>query len=256
VPTTALLRCVIPPPISTPERPTLLELEAEQTACTLSTSEGHRAAATLYLAKTTQGELVGSNKLEPTDSRVGWAWDAKVKTPYPAMLRDRDGQVELVIPFDGSDQTLDRRYTGSLVRWGDDPEMNRYDYELPSQYWFADAKSFVSLNGIRSHTLEPIAGGPSIFKQCRLGIDYAVFGGQPGVDYSAVNGLMTRGEGLGRWFGHRSVQDNLHDPHRSGDEFTLTVTSPRTQRIDAGLNLSIVAGADWRLPGEAGVKGQ
>lgn len=196
---------------------------------------------------------MNGNQLEPTDSRVGWAWDAKVATPYPAMLRDREGQVELVIPYDSSDEALNRRYTGSMVRWGDDPEMNWFDYELPSQFWFADAKGFVSLNGVRSHTLESIAGGPTIFNQCRIGVDYAVFGGQPGVDYSAVNGLMTRVEGLGRWFGHRSVRDNLHDRGRSGDEFSLTVTSPRTQRLDAGLNLSIVAGADWRLPGEPGL---
>lgn len=176
-----------------------------------------------------------------------------MKTPYPAMLRDREGQVELVIPYDESDEALDRRYTGALVRWGDDPEMKRFDYELPGQFWFADAKGFVSLNGVRSHMLEPVAGGPTIFKQCRLGIDYAVFGGEPGVDYSAVNGLTTRIEGLGRWFGHRSVRDNLHDRDRPNGEFSLTVASPRTQRIDAGLNLSVVAGADWRLPGEAGL---
>jgi len=196
---------------------------------------------------------MNGNELDSGDSRVGWAWDAKVTTPYPAMLRDRGTQVELVIPYDPSDEILDRRYTGSLVRWGDDPEMNRFDYALPSQFWFMDVRGFVSLNGIRSHTIEPIAGGPTIFKQCRIGVDYAVFGGEPGVDYSAVNGLTTRVEGLGRWFGHRSVRDNLNDRARSREEFSLTITSPRTQRLDAGLNLSIVAGADWLLPGEPGL---
>jgi len=123
---------------------------------------------------------MNGNELDSGDSRVGWAWDAKVTTPYPAMLRDRGTQVELVIPYDPSDEILDRRYTGSLVRWGDDPEMNRFDYALPSQFWFMDVRGFVSLNGIRSHTIEPIAGGPTIFKQCRIGVDYAVFGGEPG----------------------------------------------------------------------------
>lgn len=196
---------------------------------------------------------MNGNQLDSADSRVGWAWDAKVTTPYAAMLRDRESQVELVIPYDSSDEVLDRRYTGSMVRWGDDPDMKRFDYELPRQFWFMDARGFVSLNGIRSHALEPIAGGHTIFKQCRIGLDYAVFGGEPGVDYSTVNGLTTRVEGLGRWFGHRSVRDNLHDRARSNQEFSLTVTSPRTQRLDAGLNLSIVAGADWRLPGEPGL---
>lgn len=195
---------------------------------------------------------MGRNQLESAGSRVGWAWDAKQRTPYPAMLRDHANQIELVISYDSSDEVLDRRYTGSMVRWGDDPEMSRFDYELPDQFWFMDTRGFVSLNGIRSRTLESI-GGPTIFNECRIGINYAVFCGEPGVDYSTVNGLMTRVEGLGRWFGHRSVQHNLEDRERSKDEFSLTITSPRTQRLDAGLNLSIVAGADWRLPGEPGL---
>ncbi|UYM07519.1 ApeA N-terminal domain 1-containing protein [Solicola gregarius] len=193
------------------------------------------------------------NDLASGDSRVGWAWDAKLTTPYVAMLRDREHQVELVIPYDPSDEALHRRYAGSMVRWGDDPERSRFDYELPDQFWFMDARGFVSLNGIRAHAVEPIAGGPTIFNQCRVAVDYAVFSGTPGVDYSVVNGLSTRVEGLGQWFGHRSVRDNLLDPERSNEEFSLTITSPRTQRLDAGLNLSIVAGADWRLPGEPGL---
>jgi hypothetical protein len=103
---------------------------------------------------------MGGNQLESLDSRVGWAWDEKVTTPYPAMLRDHRGQVELVIPYDSSDEVLDRRYIGSMVRWGDDPEMKRFDYELPRQFWFMDARGFVSLNGIRVRSLEPIAGRP------------------------------------------------------------------------------------------------
>ena len=195
---------------------------------------------------------MSKNDLESTDSRVGWAWDAKNTELYPAMLRDTANQIELVIPYDSSDEVLDRRYTGSMVIWGDDPEMKRFDYELPSQFWFADARGFVSLNGVRSRTLESM-GGPTNFNECRIGIDYAVFCGEPGIDYSAVNGLTTGIEGLGRWFGHRSVRHNLNDRNRASDEFSLTVTSPRAQRLDAGLNLSIVAGADWRLPGEPGL---
>lgn len=196
---------------------------------------------------------MGANRLDAGDSRVGWSWDAKRTTPYPAMLRNTHNQIELVIPYDPADQELDRRYTGRLVRWGDDPDMTRFDYELPTQFWFSDARGPVSLNGVRSHTLEPIMGTASATKQCRLGIDYAVFGGTPGADHSAVNGLRTRVDGLSRWFGHRSVSDNVHDPTRPATEFSLTITSPRTQRIDAALNLSIVAGADWRLPGEPGL---
>lgn len=63
---------------------------------------------------------MNGNELASADSRVGWAWDAKVTTPYVAMLRDREHQVELVIPYDPSDQVLNRRHTGSMVRWGDD----------------------------------------------------------------------------------------------------------------------------------------
>jgi hypothetical protein len=169
------------------------------------------------------------------------------------MLCDLANQIELVIPYDESDQMLNRRYIGSMVRWGDDPDMDQFDYELPQQFWFMDARGFVSLNGIRSRTVEPTAGGPTVFNQCRIGIDYAVFAGEPGVDHSSVNGLTTRIEGLGRWFGHRSIRDNLHDRRRSTKEFSLTISPPRTQRLDAGLNLSVVAGTDWRLPGEPGL---
>lgn len=199
-----------------------------------------------------RGDTLSRNQLESADSRVGWAWDAKQQAPYPAMLRDLANQIQLVIPYDSSNEALDRRYVGSMVRWADDPDMSRFDYELPEQFWFMDSRGFVSLNGVRSHTVESI-GGPTIYNECRIGIDYAVFCGNPGVDYSAVNGLMTHIEGLGRWFGHRSVRHNLEDQDRSVNEFSLTITSPRTQRLDAGLNLSIVAGADWRLPGEPGL---
>ncbi len=196
---------------------------------------------------------MSGNELRPGDSRVGWAWDNKIREPFPAMLRDVESQIELVIPFDESDDALERRYLGSMVQWGDDPNMERFDYELPSQFWFMDSRGFVSLNGIRSRQVAPTIGGPTIFKQCRLVMDYAVFGGEPGVDYSVVNGLTTRIQGLGQWFGHRSVRNNLRDRSRSKDEFTITVRTPRTQRLDAGLNLSVVAGADWRLPGEPGL---
>jgi hypothetical protein len=51
---------------------------------------------------------VAKNELAPGQSRVGFAWNTKIREPYPAMLRDRDGHIELVIPFDSSIDELER----------------------------------------------------------------------------------------------------------------------------------------------------
>ena len=170
------------------------------------------------------------------------------------MLCDLDHQIELVIPYDSSDKSsCERRYLGSMVHWGDDPDMTRFDYELPRQFWFMDARGFVSLNGIRSRTVEPTRGWP--YNLQPVSNRHRLRGVRRGTrrDYSTVNGLTTRIEGLGRWFGHRSIRNNLRSRPRSTREFSLTITPPQTERLDAGLNLSIVAGADWRLPGEPGL---
>ncbi len=192
-----------------------------------------------------------SNHLEAGDSRVGYAWDEKIQEPYPAMLENRNEQIDLVVPFQEDDDAHFRRYAGRSIMWGDDPQMERFDYQLPQQFWFMDAKGFVSLIGLRPRP--PSIGGPSIYSECRLRVDFAVFGGEPGVDYSRINGLTTRIEGLGQWYGHRSVTHNLYDRNRPSDAFELTVHKQRIQRIDHGLNLSIIAGADWQLPSEPGL---
>lgn len=74
---------------------------------------------------------MAKNELQAGHSRIGFAWDADRSDPYPAMLRDRDGRIELVIPIDDADDVLRRRYIGDLVTWGDDPDRSRFSYGSP-----------------------------------------------------------------------------------------------------------------------------
>lgn len=139
-----------------------------------------------------------ANELIAGQSRVGRAWDRTIRDPYPAMLRDTGSSIELVIPYEGLDRTSSRRYIGDAVHWGDDPDRTRYDYALPEQMWFYDSKGFVSLIGV-AHAGGTLGGGPTTLQEAVLRVAYAVFTGDPGIDHSSPNGLVTRIEGLGSW---------------------------------------------------------
>lgn len=195
---------------------------------------------------------MAANELTPGQSRIGYAWDRKITDPYPAMLRDRAGRIELVVPYDSSVDELERRYVGDSVKWGDDPDMTRYDYELPDQHWFYDAHGFVCLVGVR-RAGGSLIGGPTNLSEVILRVAYAVFTGDPSVDYSRVTGLMAQIEGLDQWYGVHSVTNSLDGraPIRS-DEITVTIKKPTTTKVDAGLNLSLRAGARWQLTGGVG----
>ncbi|ROS21799.1 hypothetical protein [Cellulomonas sp. PhB150] len=196
---------------------------------------------------------MAQNDLAPGQSRVGYAWDPKIVDPYPAMLRDIDGRIELVLPYDRGDQRLRRRYIGDLVHWGDDPDLVKFDYALPDRFWFYDAYGFVCLVGVKSRS-GSIVGAQSNLSECRLTIRYAVFTGDPSVDYSSVNGLAVWTEGLGHWYGERSVTTSLDPPRPSrSPDVTITVKAASVTRLDRRLNLSVRAGVDWSVPGRAGL---
>lgn len=196
---------------------------------------------------------MAKNDLLPGQSRVGYAWDPKIMDPYPAMLRDSEGRIELVIPFDRDDHRLFRRYLGNSVHWGDDPDLLKFDYTLPDMFWFGDAHGFVSLVGARLWSGGGISSATSL-SECRLSIKYAIFTGDPAVDYSSVNGMAIWTEGLGYWYGQRSVATSLDAPRPSrSQDVTITVKPPSVTTLDHRLNLGMRAGADWSMPGRAGL---
>lgn len=197
---------------------------------------------------------MAKNELRAGHSRIGFAWDADSRDPYPAMLRDRDGRIELVIPIDDADDVLRRRYIGDLVTWGDDPDRSRFSYGVPSQFWFADAHGFVCLVAVRRRVVDPLAGGPTTMSECRLDVGYAIFTASPDANFARVNGLSSEIEGLGRWYGRRSVsvpEDYFRG--RGARDITLTIHAPREIRLAATMNLSLIAGAKWGMPGEPGL---
>lgn len=193
------------------------------------------------------------NNLELGESRVGYAWDAKIAEPYPAMLRHTPSGVELIVPFESEDVVLKRRYVGADIKWGDDPDLVRYDYELPDHFWFCDAHGFVSLVGVRGRIVNPLAGGPTTLTEATIRIRYAVFTLAAETEFCRINGLNSRIEGFARWFGHTSVSNNLQDADRPSDEITVTFKTHRKERIDRRLNLSVVTGPDWSFPGGPGL---
>lgn len=196
---------------------------------------------------------MAKNELAPGQSRVGFAWDAKIREPYPAMLCDRDGRIELVIPFDSNIDELERRYVGDFVKWGDDPGLERFDYEIPNQFWFWDAHGFVCLVGVRRAGVNPLGGGIPSLSESTLRVAYAVFTGAPDVNYSTINGLTARIEGLDQWHGVRSVTTSLDEPSKNRSrEMTVTIKRSTTTKVDALLNLTLVASAKWQLPGGVG----
>lgn len=196
---------------------------------------------------------MAKNKLEAGQSRIGYAWDGKISEPYPAMLRDRNGRIELVVPFDSTVEPLRRRYTGDFVTWGDDPDMTLHDYEIPDPIWFADAHGFACLMGTQRAGISHIGGGSTTVIEATLRVRFAVFSGDPTVDYSSVHGLMSRIEGLERWYGVKSVAssfDGLTAP--PSDEITVTIKQHSEVRLDHRLNLAAVAGAKWQMSGGVG----
>lgn len=185
---------------------------------------------------------MGGNELVPRQSRIGFAWDESVTEPYAAMLRDHEGRIELVIPYDSSNEILEHRYLGDWVKWRDDPDMTQYNYQPPHQFWFYDVHGFVTL--IRPQRAGGnLFGGPTVLSEVLLVVAYAVFAGSPGIDYSRVNGLVAQIEGLDHWLGVRSVTNSL-DERRSAPAGEVVVGS--------WLNLSFRAGARWTMSGAVG----
>lgn len=82
--------------------------------------------------------------------------------------------------------------------------------------------------------------------QVVLQVDYVVFTGEPGVDYSRVNGMSTEVEGLDQWLGVRNVATSLDGPMSPIGEVTVTIKEPTTDRVDRRLNLSLTSGAKWQ----------
>lgn len=192
------------------------------------------------------------NELSPAQCRIGFAWDRKLTEPYPAMLRDREGHLELVVPFDSSVEALRRRYLGDWVKWGDDSDLSRYDYELPGQFWFYDAHGFVCLVGVR-RAGGNLIGGPTNLSEAMLRVAYAVFAGDPDADYSKINGLTAEIEGLDQWLGVRTVTNSLDSPRSTHSrDITVRIKEPTTISVDHGLNLSFRSGARWQMPGGVG----
>ncbi|MFT4262923.1 MAG: hypothetical protein QM572_06060 [Nocardioides sp.] len=138
---------------------------------------------------------MAKNDLKLGESRVGYAWDPKIAEPYPAMLRHSDSGVELVVPFESEHAVLQRRYVGPDINWGDDPDLTKYDYELPEHFWFCDAHGFVSLVGVRGRSVDPLAGGPTTLSEATIRIRYAVFTRAAEAEFVRINGLNSRIEG-------------------------------------------------------------
>jgi hypothetical protein len=187
-----------------------------------------------------------------TDSRVGYAWDRKVAEPYPAMLRDTGDRLELVIPFDSTDAVLERRYVGDLVRWGDDPDLTRYDYELPDEFWFWDAHGVLNLIDADGRTVSPLSGGPTQLSECRIRVGFAVSIGDPSLSYSKVNGLLSEMDGLATWFGRRMVDSPLLERPVSGGTVDVSVRSPELTALHRSMNLSMWTSASWSMSGGPG----
>lgn len=194
---------------------------------------------------------MSQNELPPGSCRIGYAWDADHPDLYPAMLRNHQGRLELTIPFPTDDVSLRRRYIGDQASWGDDPDLTRYNYDLPNQIWFYDTNGCASLVGLRR--ARGTYGGPTNLAQTTLEIAFAVFTGDAGVDYSKVNGLQAQIEGLDQWIGVRTVTNSLEELWAGeGKDITINIAAPTSLPVDRGLNLTLISGADWKLPAGPG----
>lgn len=101
--------------------------------------------------------------------------------------------------------------------------------------------------------MNPLGGGITSLSEATLRVAYAVFTGDPDVNYSTINGLTARIEGLDQWRGVRSVSTSLDKPSRNRSrEMTVTIKKSTTTKVDALLNLTLVASADWQIPGGVG----
>lgn len=178
------------------------------------------------------------NGLTPGDSRVGFVWNEQWADAYPAMLQDRGGQIQLVVPYRSDDARLARRIEGWFLAEDADGRDSP-----PDEVWFSDNLGSVSLVGLR-------AVGGSLFSsrpvaECVLAVSFAAFSGDRGVSYASVNEMTADIEGLARWVGIRSVQ---HNRHPDSDEVTLTITPSVVVPLDPHLDHSLISGATWGVP--------
>ncbi|KAA1423571.1 hypothetical protein FE697_008210 [Mumia zhuanghuii] len=182
------------------------------------------------------------NVLEPDSARVGFCWDRGLPDGYPAMLRNTGREIELVVPHFREDDVHRRRFAGRGVSFGDDPDYKLHDYEVPEVVWFADTHGHLCLlDPYRSRTT--LGGG---LEEGGAYFRFAVAAGRKGIDYTRINGMHTRLQGLNEWTRLGSV-DHEVTRHDRGRRTAVYLQAPQPLNISPRLNARLEGWHSWSL---------
>lgn len=190
--------------------------------------------------------MADQNTLRIGESRLGQLFDDDPATPLVTALLENDGnRITLRVPWerDGHGGPYRRWFSGSSIRWGDDPDQTRFKYRVPEILWFDDPRGPVALVGCRSLGSQSLVGGAG---EGIVGVTFAVIGGRG--DYRKINGLRTELPGLADWIGLRAVTSKVEqDSSGRVTAFELKASSPEALRLDRRMNMRVHA--NWRTSG-------
>lgn len=180
------------------------------------------------------------NSLEPDKSRIGFIFDGDDQTPYlVADLRLTENGILARLPWYRDHNPDCERWFGAGINWGDDPNKEKFRYNVPAELDYYDPEGKIALVGCRSQgsrrdLISDIGVG-------LIGVDYAVLGATSAKNYSSINGFRSEIEGLGTWMNLRSLQTRrTSDDQGRLKSVEMKLESPEAMSIHRNLNLKVV----------------
>lgn len=192
-----------------------------------------------------------ANDLVPGSPRIGWFFDGDPHTPQTAtLLQDTGNQIRLTIPWitAGNLGQYARWFLGKGVHFGDDPNRDRYAYEVPPQLTFRDVDGPVTLVGCRGVAFkDQMLGGMG---QGVIRAQFAILGTES-LNYHKVNGLRSQIPGLSAWVGISSLATNYkQDEQGRLKSVDLHLEAPDPIGLARALNLVLRPNFSIRPVGE------
>lgn len=181
-----------------------------------------------------------TNTLDSRHTRIGFLSGGGIQdSNLVADLRLTDHGIIVRAPWNLSSRPEHERWFGDGIRWGDDPEKIKFQYNPPQQIDFQDPNGRIVLSGCHSRGSKrnPISQiGTGI-----IGVDYAILGATSAENYSSINGFQSEIEGLGTWMNLRSLSiEHTSDADGRLKTVEMKLESPAEVRVHRNLNLKVV----------------
>ena len=145
------------------------------------------------------------NKLRVGEPRLCRLVDGNPNTPEAVvMLQDTGDAIETTFPLSGmagpDDGPYDRWWSQG-IRYGDDPNREKYSYAPPSTMLLYDSDGCVVLVGCRAtRGINGLAAGAGV-----VVADFAVLGAK-NIKYDRINGMRTESPAFLRWIRRTAIE--------------------------------------------------